>query len=357
VILTKPFWCSKFEVTQGQWRQVMGSSPTGGASADPDTPVSLLLWDECQDFVRKLCQIEGVPEGTYRLLTEAEWEYACRAGTVSAYCCGDTEYALGQYAWYLLNGGSQLHPVGQKKANAFGLHDMHGNVWEWCQDWWYVDYPSGTVTNPAGPASGGSRIFRGGAVNDNAKLCRSAERNKSSPTFGYGNVGLRLARVVPSDVGSLSGKLTILTFEGIATNDDPWIPDGYGGLSWSGSFCVHSPGGAAVSGYVNGTVSPVSAAYNGGAYPVECSDSSFTFVGAYLTGAWRDDLQIEISGYRSGSRLYNRIVSANSQYPTWCRFDYEDVDRVTFASSGGRHNGVFTSDGAQFVMDDMVIKR
>jgi C1A family cysteine protease len=142
VTLTQAFYCGKFEVTQGQWQEVCGSNPSRFADAGPDAPVETVTWEECQTFVRALCEMEGVPEGTYRLLTEAEWEHACRAGSTTAYGFGDSVSALGQYAWYSDNGDSQTHPVGQTLPNAFGLYDMHGNVWEWCADW-YGEYPSG----------------------------------------------------------------------------------------------------------------------------------------------------------------------------------------------------------------------
>jgi formylglycine-generating enzyme required for sulfatase activity len=196
VTLTKPFYCGKVEVTQGQWRQVMGSNPSYYNSAGQDAPAEKVLWNDCQAFVKALCQMEGVLEGTYRFLTEAEWEYACRAGSTSAYFFGDTDSLLGQYAWYNGNSG-QSHPVGRKKPNAFGLYDMHGNVWEWCQDW-LGDYYAGPVTDPLGPRSGGNRVLRGGSWYDDAGDCRSAIRGWFTPVRGFSNVGLRFARTAPT---------------------------------------------------------------------------------------------------------------------------------------------------------------
>jgi formylglycine-generating enzyme required for sulfatase activity len=209
VILNRAFYCAKFEVTQVQWEALMGSNPSshkrgvyvGGyaLSSPTDDPVEQVSWEDCQEFLKKLCQMEGAAEGTYRLLTEAEWEYACRAGSAGRYYFSDRDSALGQYAWYSDNGDAATHPVGQKKANAFGLYDMHGNVEEWCQDWYGV-YPSGSVTNPSGPRSSGDnlRVIRGGSWCDTVGRCRSAFRGRGTTEFRWASNGLRLARTIPS---------------------------------------------------------------------------------------------------------------------------------------------------------------
>lgn len=197
VTLTKGFYCGKFEVTQGQWQAVMGNSPSYSASSGPDAPVENVSWDDCQTFLTKLCQKEGVARGTYRLLTEAQWEYACRAGSQGVYCFGDSASGLGEYAWYRNIMGS-THPVGQKRPNAFGLYDMHGNVWEWCQDWYDSGYYSGSpASDPLGPGSGDGRVNRGGSWYADAVGCRSAGRNRNSPGLRDDNLGLRLARTIP----------------------------------------------------------------------------------------------------------------------------------------------------------------
>ncbi|OHB66298.1 MAG: hypothetical protein A2Y77_06600 [Planctomycetes bacterium RBG_13_62_9] len=198
VTLTKPFYCGQFEVTQGQWQQVMGSNPSYSTDAGPDAPVEQVSWDDCQAFLNKLCEMEGVSEGTYRLLTEAEWEYACRAGTMTAYCFGDSAVVLGDYAWYYGNSPNGTHPVDQKKPNAFGLHDMHGNVWEWCVDW-SGEYLSEPQIDPLGPPSGVlHRVVRGGGWVSDAGGCRSADRGKGSLDDRDSDLGLRLARITPS---------------------------------------------------------------------------------------------------------------------------------------------------------------
>jgi len=128
----------------------------------------------------------------YRLPTEAEWEYACRAGSKTTYSLGDSAKSLGDSAWCFSNSNSQTHPVAEKKANAWGLCDMHGNVWEWCSDW-YGAYPSGAATDPQGPDEGSSRVLRGGGCYDEAADCRSAHRLKSLPSDQTGYFGFRVA--------------------------------------------------------------------------------------------------------------------------------------------------------------------
>ena len=151
VTLTKSFYLGRTEVTQGQWKAVMGTTPWNSekfVKEGDDYPATNVGWEDAVEFCRKLSEKEGVE---YRLPTEAEWEYACRAGTTTAYSFGDDESQLGEYAWIEENtvdvGEKYAHIVGQKKPNPWGLYDMHGNVFEWCQDW-YGEYPSGAVTDP-----------------------------------------------------------------------------------------------------------------------------------------------------------------------------------------------------------------
>ena len=153
-------------------------------------PVEMVNWDDAVEFSRKLSEQEGVE---YRLPTEAEWEYACRAGTTTAYSFGDDVAQLGEYAWYSGN-SSSTHPVGELKPNAWGLYDMHGNVYEWCQDW-HGPYGKETVLiDPTGPVSGERRVLRGGAFNDRPKIVRSAYRTNSQPAYRSYTLGFRLAR-------------------------------------------------------------------------------------------------------------------------------------------------------------------
>ncbi|MBF0240474.1 MAG: formylglycine-generating enzyme family protein [SAR324 cluster bacterium] len=190
VTITSPFYLGKYEVTQEQWVAVMGSNPSKFKSRS--NPVEQVSWNDIQQFIEKLNKKEGKNE--YRLPTEAEWEYAARAGTSTQYSFGDSESALGQYAWYYGNSGDTTHPVGQLKPNAWGLYDIHGNVREWVQDWYGKNYYSQSPsTDPTGPSTGSGRVLRGGSWNFPAWYCRSAFRHFDSPFNRYDYDGFRLA--------------------------------------------------------------------------------------------------------------------------------------------------------------------
>ena len=184
VIISRDFWMGKYEVTQAQWKALMGNNPS--YLKGDDLPVEEVNWGDVKDFIRKLNSLQNDYE--YRLPTEAEWEYAARAGTT-----GDYAGNLDSMAWYDANSGGKTHPVGQKSPNAWDLYDMHGNVWEWVQDW-YGSYPSGTVTDPTGATSGSYRVSRGGSWAGGAVRLRSAYRYYSPPSIGYYGVGFRVVR-------------------------------------------------------------------------------------------------------------------------------------------------------------------
>ena len=199
VTLTRGFYIQTTEVTQGQWRTVMGNNPSYFSNCGDDCPVENVSWNDTQEFIRRLNRKEG--DSIYRLPTEAEWEHAARAGTSTPFNTGkclSTEQAnyngnyplsgcsKGQYRGKTIRAGSF-------SPNAWGLYDMSGNVWEWCQDW-KGDYQSGSVTGPAGPLSGSSRVNRGGGWGGNARSCRSASRGGSSPGGRGSSIGFRLAR-------------------------------------------------------------------------------------------------------------------------------------------------------------------
>ena len=187
VTFTKAFYMGKYEVTQEQWESVMGNNPsikTKGARL----PVTNVSWNDCQDFIKKL---NAKTNGGYRLPTEAEWEYACRAGTTTKYSVGDK--ITPKDANYRDSKIGEPVAVGSYKPNAFGLYDMHGNVWEWCEDW-YADYQAGAVTDPKGPATGERRVLRGGSFNFYVWNTRSSFRFNLSPTSRYLFYGFRLAR-------------------------------------------------------------------------------------------------------------------------------------------------------------------
>ena len=162
VRITKPFYLGKYKVMQNQWQAIMGNNPSSYRS--PTYPVQGVSWNDCQAFIKKLNERFGNSGGKFCLPTEAQWEYACRAGSTTRWCCGDDPAALAQHAWYEGNCGEMPHPVGEKKPNAWGLFDIHGDLWEWCADWYDRNYyASSPGDDPPGPASGGYRVLRGGS--------------------------------------------------------------------------------------------------------------------------------------------------------------------------------------------------
>ena len=193
VKITKPFHLGAFEVTQSQYERVMGTNPSYFKGAN--NPVGVVSWNDAVEFCRKLSALpeEKAAGREYRLPTEAEWEYACRAGTKTAYSFGDDSSQLGDFGWYDTNSRG-TYPVGQKKPNPWGLYDIHGNVWEWCQDW-YGEYPCGAVTDPQGPATGSSRVDRGGSWFSLARDCRSGNRSGDLPRYRGDFIGFRVAQV------------------------------------------------------------------------------------------------------------------------------------------------------------------
>jgi formylglycine-generating enzyme required for sulfatase activity len=190
VELTRPFYLAVNDVTQAQYEAVTGENPSNFKG--PDLPVETVRWTEADDFARKLT--EKAKGGLlYRLPTEAEWEYSCRGGRSSSlpFGIGDGTSLSSLKANF---GGEKTTPVGSYQANALGLYDMQGNVWQWCADY-YGDYPTEKVTNPTGPASGSSRVYRGGGWNFSAGLCRAADRSRFAPGDRYCDLGFRVARV------------------------------------------------------------------------------------------------------------------------------------------------------------------
>lgn len=204
VKITKPFYLSAFEVTQQQYEKVMGVGPwqrfnrSTAVPEGPDYPATYTSWKGAVEFCRKLSEQEGVE---YRLPTEAQWEYACRAGTTTAYSFGDNASKLGQHAWYKKNtwdiGEKYPHRVGQKLPNSWGLYDMHGNVSELSQDYWYKLYDGATVEDPSGPLTGTSRAFRGSSYFSLSTQCRSAVRNGYGPSNRMNLIGFRVSRTYP----------------------------------------------------------------------------------------------------------------------------------------------------------------
>ncbi|MFM7930773.1 MAG: formylglycine-generating enzyme family protein, partial [Pirellula sp.] len=228
VTISKDYYLGVTEVTQGQYEKVMGYNLSHfqkrviRKSDSSMYPVEQVSWEDAVEFCKKLSDLpeEKAAGRVYRLPSEAQWEYACRAGSKTAYSFGDNGRDLGNYAWFGNNSGSKeldtaalaarlkdnlqeyldtlssagcaTHPVGEKKANAWGLYDMHGNVWEWCSDW-YGDYPKGAVSDPTGGREGSNRVSRGGGWDFVAAFCRSAGRDEGFPSIRHLTHGFRVA--------------------------------------------------------------------------------------------------------------------------------------------------------------------
>ena len=188
------FLIGKTEVTQGQWKAVMGSNPSRFSQCGDDCPVDSVSWSDAQEFAQRLSQKTGKQ---YRLPSEAEWEYAARAGRHTKWSFGDNKSQLSDYAWFRDNSQSKTQRVAQKRPNAFGLFDMHGNVWEWVQDCWHGNYTGAPTDGSAWTTAcldSNYRVLRGGSWNYGPANLRSANRNRDTPDDRNINYGLRLAR-------------------------------------------------------------------------------------------------------------------------------------------------------------------
>ncbi len=206
VTITRSFQLGKYEVTLGQFKQFIVDSGRDDLvttdfmkhnSHGDDSAVCMVSWQDAQDFIRWLNEKEGGEQ--YRLPTEAEWEYAARAGSITLYSWGDDQGAADSYAWYDKNaydvGEHHAHSTGQKKPNPWGLYDMHGNVWEWCQDWYGKKYyHTSPSADPAGPSSGKERVYRGGGWHYRVERVRSAARKYGPPTERFNSLGFRILR-------------------------------------------------------------------------------------------------------------------------------------------------------------------
>ena len=189
VTLTRGFWMGKVPVTQQQWQQLLGDNPSHVKA--PQLPVDQVNWDDCQRFTQALSRHLAADHLTAALPTEAQWEYACRAGSQTRFWSGDRVADLAGVAWFAVNSGDQPHAVRQKPANPWGLCDMHGNVWQWCQDW-HAAYARDAVTDPSGPDAGNERVLRGGSWSSEADVCRAAYRFSYPPSYRLMTVGLRV---------------------------------------------------------------------------------------------------------------------------------------------------------------------
>jgi formylglycine-generating enzyme required for sulfatase activity len=200
VTISRGFWMGKYHVTQGEYQAMMGSNPSH-FTGDSTRPVEQVSWFDATNYCATLTQREQAAgriaaNSVYRLPTEAEWEYACRGWTSDRrFSYGDDPNytSLTNYAWYDPNGVSTTHPVGQKLPNPWGLYDMHGNVFQWCQDWWSASLPGGIAVDPQGPATGSIHVIRGGYWSSLASHCRSARRRDgNNPDGNLGGIGFRI---------------------------------------------------------------------------------------------------------------------------------------------------------------------
>jgi len=214
-VVVSPFLMDKYLVTQEQYEKLMGDNPSRWKS--PKNPVEQVRWSDCVKFCNARSQAEGLKPcynlqtwecdfnaDGYRLPTEAEWECACRAGTKTMYFFGDNPSQLGDYAWFEKNSGGHPQPVGQKKPNPWGLCDICGNLWQWCNDFYGVEYyAQSPKENPRGPQEGDTRVVRGGAWKFSGDNCRSGYRYNENPgyvdvCFGYDIYGFRCVRNAPA---------------------------------------------------------------------------------------------------------------------------------------------------------------
>ena len=204
VTITRPFYLGKFEVTQAQWTVVMGDDPSEFRGMQ--RPVDTVSWNDCQRFLAKLSEKTG---RKFALPTEAQWEFACRAGTATTWSFGDRDTSATDYAWLIGNSGGTTHPVGEKKPNAWGLHDMHGNVWEWCADFYAKHaYAAGDAVDPHGPPASEGHILRGGAWGEHPNNARSAGRNAMGPDDRHNGTGFRCMLLVDEPAPAKTEKPT-----------------------------------------------------------------------------------------------------------------------------------------------------
>jgi formylglycine-generating enzyme required for sulfatase activity len=193
VTLMKPYYMGRYDVTQEQYQQVIGTNPS--QFIGKDNPVETVSWNEATAFCKKVTE---QTKQSVRLPTEAEWEYACRAGTSTTYYSGESVTDLERVAWHSGNSKDKTHPVGQKGSNSFDLYDMHGNVWQWCSDWFDDNYYRQADTqNPKGPKFGFFRVLRGGSNSSDLRYCRSATRFEDDPGCHEPNIGFRVVVLAP----------------------------------------------------------------------------------------------------------------------------------------------------------------
>jgi formylglycine-generating enzyme required for sulfatase activity len=283
VVISIPFLMGKYEVTQKQYSDVIGSNPSSFVLSD-NHPVENVDWLDAIKFCNELSSKKGYElcyrigtdstwqcdfdKNGYRLPTEAEWEYACKAGTTTDYYSGTTESELATIAWYRNNSENKTHQVGLKVANAFGLYDMSGNVNEWCWDW-HTENISGPIQDPRGPYSGIYKAVRGGSWSDGTSSCVSADRKNSKPTTKHNRLGFRIARTkVGSDVEDMNPKRVNLE-----NHPNPFVQN------TTISFTLDKLCNIELSIYdINGNLlkSLISGIYNSGDYKIEWDGTNYS---------------------------------------------------------------------------------
>jgi formylglycine-generating enzyme required for sulfatase activity len=342
VTLTQDFYMMTTEVTQAQWEAVMGSNPSRFTVCGGDCPVERVSWEDVQDFIAALSAMDG---RTYRLPTEAEWEYAARAGTTTAFYSGGITNAewsscipldpnLDLIGWYCGNdkvdGTSTTHPVAQKQPNAFGLYDTSGNVWEWVQDW-SGSYPDGAVVNPTGPDSGSVRVVRGGSWEYDARSCRSARRSSSTPSYRSYYTGFRLAlSPAESCAHAISPESRSLGVSGGTGNISVTAPAGCAWTAASNAGWISVTSGASSSG--NGTVSYSVAANTG----TSSRTGTLTVAGRIFT--------VEQAGQIGGDRFTNFLGMEFVRIPAGTFMMGSPVDEPGWSSDEILHQVTLTQD-------------
>lgn len=228
VTLSQDYWIGKYEVTQSEFERVMGTNPSR-FTGDSNRPVEKVTFIDASNYCARVTDQERragrLPVGyEYRLPSEAEWEYAARAGSTNQFSFGDDPALADAFAWTGENSEATTHPVGLKQPNAWGLYDVHGNVWEWCADW-FEAYPARALTNPVGPATSKYKLFKGGGWNQDAPFGRASSRFMMSPSNGIHFVGFRMALGRPLPQPAAAPPLAFLTSSVPAAVRSPGLPN------------------------------------------------------------------------------------------------------------------------------------
>jgi len=352
------FEIGKYEVTQGQWEEVMGNNPSNFYPCGDNCPVERVSWNDTQTFITELNSQTGQ---SYRLCTEAEWEYAARAGTETKWYCGNDESCVDDIAWYDSNSGSKTHPVGQKSPNAWGLYDMSGNVWEWVEDW-YDTYSSGSVTNPTGPVSSSSRVDRGGSWLGSARYCRSTIRYNYYPSRVIYNLGFRLCSGVNFETYTISGTVSGDIQSGVTMtlsgdNSGSTTTDSDGDYSFAGLVNCSYTVTPSLSDYTFSPTSEIVTVSDSAETGVDFTATEIIYTYA-ISGTVSGDIQsgvtITLSGDNSGSTTtdsdgdYSFAGLVNGSYtvtPSLSDYTFSPTSEIVTVSDSAETGVDFTATG------------